>query len=111
MIIFHYDKNYIECDEEQIKLLTLTSSILAELNENNLNMIDVTRSMYSDSNIFYSAYYLFSSKKNLDSLLYNYFNLAKLIYLHYYECTNSIELEAMVDSMSECSIRELVLDF
>lgn len=99
MFISHYDKKFLNCTNEQFDKLILLTKILFDILDSHIMEADVLLYMYDSDEIYYSAYYLFKSQKNLNELHSNYCNLARLIYLYVYPNYNRIELNSIVSGM------------
>lgn len=100
MFIHHYDKKFINCTNEQLDQLVYTSKTLFKIYGKGIYEHEVLDALYLSDDIFYSAKYLFTSKKSLDELYPNYCCLARLIFKFYTKQIYQTELDAVVSNMS-----------
>lgn len=83
MFLSHYDNSFITCTNDQMNKLTTTTKILFKLFNKNIIEANIINAIYENDNIYYSAKFLFKSKKSIETLHTNYCYLSRLIYIFY----------------------------
>lgn len=100
MFLSHYDKSFISCNNSQMNKLVQVTKILFKLYNKNIIEANIINAIYENDDIYYSSKFLFKSKKSIEDLHSNYCNLAKLIYIFYNGNRYPMELDSMIDTIS-----------
>lgn len=104
MFLTHYDNSFINCKNVQFDYLMYITKELFEIYDRYISEVDMINALYENDSIFYSAKFLFKSRKNIEDLHPNYCCLARLIYIHYTDIIYEIELNTIISSMCKDKI-------
>ena len=107
MFISHYDKSFITCTDKQFDDLFYSVSAIFKSYGRPVFVYHILTALFESDDAYYSAKYLFKSKKSEEELYPKYCNLAKLVYIYLTNTIYHTELDAIVSSLS---IKKLPLD-
>ena len=107
MFISHYDKTCISCTDNQFNTLFYTVSAIFKSYGRPVFVYHILTALFESDDAYYSAKYLFKSKKSEEELYPRYCNLAKLIYIYLTDIVYHTELNAIVSSLA---IKKIPLD-
>lgn len=107
MFISHYNKSNITCTNDQFDELLYDTQMLFKVYGKDIFMHHILDALFENDDIYYSAKYLFKSKKSIEELYPRYCNLAKLIFIYFTDKVYGIELDSVVHSLS---IKRILLE-
>lgn len=104
MFISHYDESFITCTYNQFDELLYDTQALFKFYGRAVTDYHLLTALFESDDIYYSAKYLFKSKKSEKELYPKYCNLAKLVFIYLSDNIYNIELNAVVSNLSVSKI-------